>query len=43
MPVGLLYRNDEALCYDELSSVGLDMSYEEKLAGVNTALDKFSV
>jgi 2-oxoglutarate ferredoxin oxidoreductase subunit beta len=43
MPVGLLYRNPDALCYDELSNAGLDMIDEEKLAGVNDALDSFTI
>jgi 2-oxoglutarate ferredoxin oxidoreductase subunit beta len=43
IPVGLLYRNPEARIYNEISSVGLDMPYEEKLTAVNEALDKFLI
>lgn len=43
IPVGLLYRNPDALIYNELSSQGLNFTSEEKLAGVNEALDKFLI
>ena len=43
MPVGLLYWNPDARRYDEISSHGLDMSEEEKLAGINGALDRFMI
>ncbi len=42
-PVGLLYHNPDARRYDELTCKGLDMTVEEKLAGVNSALDGFTV
>ena len=43
MPVGLLYQNREAPCYDDLTSQGADMAPEEKLAGINAALDAFKM
>lgn len=43
IPVGLLYRNPDALIYNELSSQGLNFTNEEKLTGVNEALDKFLI
>ncbi|MDP6733311.1 MAG: thiamine pyrophosphate-dependent enzyme [Gammaproteobacteria bacterium] len=43
IPVGLLYRNPDAAQYNELSSQGLDFTSEEKLAGVNEALDKYLI
>jgi hypothetical protein len=41
--VGLLYRNPDAGLYNDLSSQGLDLTSEEKLAGVNEALDKYLI
>ena len=43
LPMGLLYHNPDAVRYDELSAVGLGMSVEEKMAGLNTALDHFAI
>ena len=43
LPVGLLYHNPHAPCYEDLSSQGVDMTPEEKLAGINAALDRFAV
>ncbi|MBD3648826.1 MAG: 2-oxoglutarate oxidoreductase [Pseudomonadales bacterium] len=43
MPVGLLYHNPDAVRYDEISATGLNMTDEEKLQGLNEALDKFAV
>lgn len=43
IPVGLLYTNPDAKMYNDLSSKGIDMSHEEKLAGVNNALNKFLI
>ncbi len=43
MPVGLLYHNPNAVVYEDLSSVGMGMSDEEKLAGLNKALDAFAI
>ena len=43
MPVGLLYHNPDAPCYEDLSSQGSSMTTEQKLAGLNTALDRFTI
>jgi 2-oxoglutarate ferredoxin oxidoreductase subunit beta len=43
IPVGILYQNSANLCYEELSSKGLGMSVEEKIDGLNQALDVFAV
>jgi 2-oxoglutarate ferredoxin oxidoreductase subunit beta len=43
IPLGLLYHNPDAVRYDEFSAVGLGMSVEEKMAGLNTALDHFAI
>jgi 2-oxoglutarate ferredoxin oxidoreductase subunit beta len=43
LPVGLLYRNPQAACYEDLSCRGADMTPSQKLAGINAALDHFAV
>ncbi len=43
VPVGLLYRDDDAIVYDDISSQGLDKTNAEKLAAINAALDKFAI
>jgi len=43
IPIGLLYHNPAAVRYDQLTRKGLNMSYDEKLAGLNQALDHFSI
>ena len=43
IPLGLLYINPDAQRYDLLSSHGMGMTDEEKLAGLNSALDKFAI
>jgi 2-oxoglutarate ferredoxin oxidoreductase subunit beta len=43
LPLGILYHDPDAPCYDSISSVGLDMSADEKLAGLNQALDHFAI
>ena len=42
-PVGLLYHNPDVPCYEDLSSQGLNMGVEDKLAGINAAFDQFAV
>ncbi len=42
-PVGLLYHNPQAPRYEELSSVGSDMTPEEKLAALERAFDAFAI
>jgi 2-oxoglutarate ferredoxin oxidoreductase subunit beta len=43
LPLGILYHDPDAPCYDSISSVGLDMSADEKLVGLNQALDHFAI
>jgi len=43
MPVGLLYHNPDAPVYNDMSSLGRDMSDEQKVAGINKALDAFAI
>jgi len=43
IPLGLLYRNSNAVRYDEITKRGLNMTNEEKLSGLGEALDQFSV
>jgi 2-oxoglutarate ferredoxin oxidoreductase subunit beta len=43
LPVGLLYHNPHAPRYEALSSHGVSMTPEERLAGINAALDRFAV
>lgn len=42
-PVGLLYHNPDAPCYEDLTSGGMDMTPDEKLAGLNAALDRVTI
>lgn len=43
LPVGLLYRNPDAPCYEDLSSRGADLTPEAKLSAINAALDQFTI
>jgi 2-oxoglutarate ferredoxin oxidoreductase subunit beta len=43
LPLGILYHNPDAPQYDMMTSVGLDMSVDERLAGMNKALDNFAI
>ena len=43
IPVGLLYHNPAAPCYEEFSGRGMDMTPEEKLAGLDAALDRMTI
>jgi len=43
LPMGILYHNPDAPRYDMMSSVGMEMSVDERLAGMNTALDHFAI
>jgi len=43
IPIGLLYRNENAPRYDELTSHGMELTDEERLAGLNAALDKCAI
>lgn len=43
LPLGLLYRDPDAVVYEDHSAQGLETSDEEKLAAINKALDSFSI
>ncbi len=43
LAIGLLYRNPEAPCYDELSIAGLGTAREKKLAAIERELDRFAI
>jgi 2-oxoglutarate ferredoxin oxidoreductase subunit beta len=43
IPIGLLYRNPEVPHYDELSSVGREMSQEDKLTALESVFDRIAV
>jgi 2-oxoglutarate ferredoxin oxidoreductase subunit beta len=42
VPVGILFQDESRLCYDTLSSRGLSMPVEDKIKGLNRALDLFA-
>ena len=43
IPVGLLYHNPNAQRYDEMTCVGIEMTEQERMNGLNQALDKFAI
>ena len=43
LPLGILYHNPDAPRYDLMSAVGLEMTAEQRLAGLNEALDHFAI
>jgi len=43
LPLGILYHNPDAPRYDTMTSVGMDMSIDDRLAGMNEALDHFAL
>lgn len=43
IPVGLLYRNSNAVCYEEFSSQGIDMSIGDKLEALESVFDRLAV
>ena len=43
LPLGILYHNPDAPRYDLMSKAGMEMSAEERLAGLNQALDHFAI
>jgi 2-oxoglutarate/2-oxoacid ferredoxin oxidoreductase subunit beta len=43
LPLGILYHNPDAPRYDTMTSVGMDMSIDDKLVGMNQALDHFAL
>jgi 2-oxoglutarate ferredoxin oxidoreductase subunit beta len=43
LPLGILYHNPDAPRYDLMSSVGMQMTVDDKIAGLNQALDQFAI
>ena len=43
IPLGLLYRNPEAVVYEDISAQGAEKSSHDKLDAINTALDHFAI
>ncbi len=43
LPLGLLYKNTDAIVYEDVSSQGIGKTNEEKIAAVNAAFDKFAI
>jgi 2-oxoglutarate ferredoxin oxidoreductase subunit beta len=43
LPLGILYHNPAAPRYDLMSAVGMEMSVDERIAGLNQALDSFAI
>ncbi|MFN2427649.1 MAG: thiamine pyrophosphate-dependent enzyme [Candidatus Binatia bacterium] len=43
LPIGLFYRNAMRPCYEDHTSVGTEMTIEEKLAGLESELDRFAI
>ncbi len=41
--IGLFYQNPNRPRYDEVTSVGVDMSAEEKLSGIERVMDRFLI
>jgi 2-oxoglutarate ferredoxin oxidoreductase subunit beta len=43
IPLGLLYHNPEAPCYEDLSSQGVDMTPQQRINGLNRVLDGLTI
>jgi len=43
IPLGLLYHNPEAPCYEDLSSRGVEMTPQQRINGLNRVLDKLTI
>ncbi len=43
LPLGILYHNPDAPRYDMMTSAGMEMSVDDRLAGMNEALDHFAI
>ncbi|MBK1723985.1 thiamine pyrophosphate-dependent enzyme [Thiocystis violacea] len=43
LPLGLLYYNPAAPCYEDLSSQGADLTPRQRLAGLETVLDRLTI
>jgi 2-oxoglutarate ferredoxin oxidoreductase subunit beta len=42
-PMGLLYRNDHAVCYDDFTSRGLGMTQGERQTAMRAAIERFAI
>lgn len=43
IPLGLLYHNPDAPCYEDSSSIGMDMTPENRLQALNRVLDTLTI
>jgi 2-oxoglutarate ferredoxin oxidoreductase subunit beta len=43
IPIGLIYHDPDAPCYEDLSSQGISMTYKEKLDRFDAVLDRITV
>jgi 2-oxoglutarate ferredoxin oxidoreductase subunit beta len=43
LPLGILYHNPDVPRYDLISQVGMDMTVDQRMAGLNEALDHFAI
>jgi 2-oxoglutarate ferredoxin oxidoreductase subunit beta len=43
MPIGLLYHNPDAPCYEDMSSKGVGLTSQERLDGLNKVLDRITI
>jgi hypothetical protein len=41
--LGILYHNPDAPQYNTITATGMDMSIDDRLAGMNEALDHFAL
>lgn len=43
LPIGLIYHNPDAVCYDDFTQQGLGATDSEKLAAIEKEFDRFSI
>ncbi|MBL1216819.1 MAG: 2-oxoglutarate oxidoreductase [Planctomycetes bacterium] len=43
IPIGLLFQDETRPCYEDYMTQGLGMTAEEKIRGMNAALDRFAI
>jgi 2-oxoglutarate ferredoxin oxidoreductase subunit beta len=43
IPIGLFYQNEDAPCYDDITTVGMHLPVEDKIAGIEAEFDRFAV
>ena len=43
IPIGLLYHNPDAPCYEDMSSQGVELTPQERLDGFNRVLDRITI